>query len=89
MYTIEIMMKGGSAPVVVQQKEEADAEKAYASIAAAITQAQSGVLALNCDQTEKKVTVLAQEIAAVQLVPKKPSSGNSGNRPGFFAQVDI
>ena len=88
MYTIEVMMKGGSAPIVVQQKEEADAEKAYASVAAAITQAQAGVLTLNCDRTEKKVTLLAQEIAAVQLVPKKPSSGNSGNRPGFFAQVD-
>ena len=88
MYTIEVIMKGGSAPIVVHQKEEVDAEKAYASVASALSQAQAGVLTLNCDRTEKKVTVLAQEIAAVQLVPKKPSSGSSGNRPGFFAQVE-
>ena len=88
MYTIEVSMKGGSAPIVVQRKEEADAEQTYASVAEAIAQAKTGVLTLSCDRTEKKVTVLAQEIAAVQLVPKKACSASAGNRPGFFAQID-
>lgn len=88
MYTIEVSMKGGGAPIVVQKKEEADAEQTYSSVSNAIAQGQSGTLTLNCDRTEKKVTVLAQEIVAVQLVPKKPSSGGTGNRPGFFAQME-
>lgn len=88
MYTIEVTMKGSAAPIAVQLKEEANAEKIYAQVVDAIAKGEPSLLALNCDRTDKKATVLVQEIAAVQIVPKQSSTTGQGSRPGFFAQLD-
>ncbi|WP_017324676.1 hypothetical protein [Synechococcus sp. PCC 7336] len=88
MYTIELTIKGSSAILAVQRKEEQDAEKVYRQVVDAIAQGKSGILELSCERTEKKATVLIEQIAAVQLTPKTSKTGATGSRAGFFAQLE-
>lgn len=85
MYTLELVFRGNPAPIVVQVKEENDAEQRYQQILSALQAGQPQTLELTCDRTSKRVCVLTQELASVQLTPKAGSISPMGTRTGFVA----
>lgn len=87
MYTLELTLKGNSAPLVLQQKEESQAQDLYQKIRNALETGAPRLLELTCERTGKTVAVLTQEMTAVQLTPKA-GSGSVATRPGFLAQMD-
>jgi hypothetical protein len=89
MYILEITLKGTPASLMVQKKEEADATAAYQQVVTAIkSPTSSHLIELTCDhQTDKKLSVLASEICAVQVY-EKTAGGTSGRTPGFFAVAE-
>ena len=88
MFTIDVSLKGTPVTLTVQQKSQADAEALYHKILAALHSGSNEVLELTCEQQPgKKVSVLANQIAAVQIFEKTSTSAASGRPPGFaFAE---
>ncbi|HGY5549122.1 MAG: hypothetical protein AB8A37_02400 [Prochlorococcus sp.] len=83
MYVIELALKLSPLPVSVQRKELADAETIYQQVRQCLQKGQPQLLELSCEKVEdKKVTVLASEVIAVQLYEKTAATGGS-KRPGF------
>jgi hypothetical protein len=79
MYTVEITLKNNPIALSVQRKEQEDAEALYREIANAIAESQTKILELTCEKQEgKKVSVLVNEISAVQVSEKSGSSANMG-----------
>ncbi len=84
MYVVELILKNVSMSVSVQRKEAADAEQLYSQIANTIKAPAPGqTIELTCEQmTEKKVTVSATEVVAVQM-SNKSAAPTSGRATGF------
>ncbi len=83
MYLIELALKLSPFPLSVQRKELADAKTLYDSLKKALQTGEPKFLEISCEQSEeKKITVLTQELLAVQMYEK--TAGVAGNRrPGF------
>jgi hypothetical protein len=72
----------------VQRKAPEDAEAVYQEVLAALKGGASQLLELTCEhQPDKKLALLAGEIAAVQIY-EKSGSATSGKRPGFMATLE-
>ena len=83
MYVVEVALRMSSMNVSVQRKEHEDAESVYQSICMAIQEGQPKVVELKCEKIEgKKLTILSNEVLAVQLYEKASATGGS-KRPGF------
>ncbi len=85
MYTLELIFRGNPAPIVIQVKEDETAEQRYQQVLEAIKAGKPETLELTCDRTSKKVFVLTQELASVQLTPKAGAVSPIGTRTGFVA----
>jgi hypothetical protein len=86
MYTVEVLLKQVAASLSVQRKELADAEADYQRVLAALRGETTGVIELMCDrQVGKRVSVLASEVAAVQLTEKQGAASGGARVPGFLA----
>lgn len=85
MYTLELIFRGNPAPIVIQIKEDEAAEQRYQQVLAAIQAGKPQTLELTCDRTSKKVFVLTQELASVQLTPRAGSVSPMGTRTGFVS----
>jgi hypothetical protein len=82
MYVVELSLKLSPMPVAVQRKELADAQAVYASVRQALEGQGPRVLELSCEkEPDKKVSLLASELVAVQIYEKSAAGG--GKRPGF------
>ena len=85
MYCIELTIKLGPMPLVVQRKEHADAKSLYSQVVDSIQKSNQRLLELTCEKVEdKRITVLVSEITAVQIYEKTSSS--TSKRPGFSLQ---
>ena len=83
MYVIELALKLSPFPLSVQRKNLSDAEMLYQKVRQAIEKGQPRLLELNCEKVEdKKVSVLATEVQAVQVYEKTAATGGT-KRPGF------
>ena len=72
-------------PLVVQRKEQADAQRLYSEVVDSIQKGNQRLLELTCEKVEdKRITVLVSEITAVQIYEKTSSS--TSKRPGFSLQ---
>ena len=86
MYCIELTIKLSPFPLLVQRKEHKEAQRLYAEVIDSIQKGNQRLIELTCQKVEdKKITVLASEIIAVQIYEKTSSSGSS-KRPGFSFQ---
>ena len=83
MYVIELALKLSPFPLSVQRKQKKDAESLYNKVKDCIEKGNPRLLELTCDQLEdKKISVLSNEVLAVQIYEKTASIGGS-KRPGF------
>ena len=83
MYIIELSLKFSPLPLSVERKELTDANSLYNKIRQCMEKGQPRLLELTCEKVEdKKMTVLVQEILAVQIYEKTAATGGS-KRPGF------
>ncbi len=83
VYVIELAIKLSPFPLSVQRKNPRDAQALYNNIRQCMDRGQHKLLELSCEKVEgKKLTILAQEILAVQIYEKTSASGGS-KRPGF------
>ncbi|HIK46074.1 MAG TPA: hypothetical protein IGR64_14505 [Leptolyngbyaceae cyanobacterium M65_K2018_010] len=86
MFTIELTLKHTPVPLSVQKKEQEAADGLYTSIVGELRSGSDKLLELTCDQQPgKKISVLASEIASVQIFEKTSTATASGRPPGFFA----
>jgi len=84
MFTIDVTLKNTPVPLSVQKKSAEDAEALYQTLLTAIKSSSSEVLELTCEQQSgKKISVIASEIAAIQVSGKSSASNASGRPPGF------
>ncbi len=87
MFTIDLTLKTNPIPLSVQRKTEEDAHTLYQTITSAMQAKSSEPLELTCDrQPEKRITVLADQICAVQISQKNSGSA-AGKPPGFFSAL--
>jgi hypothetical protein len=88
MYVVELILKNVSMSISVQRKEAADAEHLYRQLSDTIKASAPGqMIELTCEQqTEKKVTVDAAEVVAVQTYSKSGAPA-SGRATGFGASA--
>ena len=83
MYVIELALKLTPLPLLVHRKNLRDAEVVYSNVRKSMERDQPRLLELTCEKVEgKKVTVLTQEILAVQMYERTAASGGT-KRPGF------
>jgi len=83
LYVIELALKLTPLPLLVHRKNLRDAEIVYSNVRKSMERDQPRLLELTCEKVEgKKVTVLTQEILAVQMYEKTAASGGT-KRPGF------
>jgi len=83
LYVIELALKLTPLPLLVHRKNLRDAEAVYSNVRKSMERDQPRLLELTCEKVEgKKVTVLTQEILAVQMYEKTAASGGT-KRPGF------
>ena len=83
MYIIELSLKFSPLPLSVERKELSDANALYNKIRQCMDKGQPRLLELTCQKVEdKKMTVLVQEILAVQIYEKTAAIGGA-KRPGF------
>ena len=85
MYCIELTIKLSPMPLIVQRKEQRDAQQLFSEVLDAIHKGNHKLLELNCEKIEdKKIAVLVSEISAVQIYEKTSSS--TSKPPGFSLQ---
>jgi hypothetical protein len=83
MYVVELSLKLSPMPIAVQRKELNDAQSLYATVKQALEGAGPRVLELTCEkEADKKVSLLASEVVAVQVYEKSATASGS-RRPGF------
>ena len=88
MHTIELNLKQSPLPLSVQKKSAEDAQADYQRVMDALKTGNAVVLELTCDQVpDKRISVLANEVAAVQMYEKSGTASASGKPPGFFSLV--
>jgi hypothetical protein len=88
MYTLELNLKHTPLPLVVHKKTLEDAQADYAKVSAAMLSGSATALELTCEQvTDKRLTVLSTEVAAIQLYEKSGTASSSGKPPGFFSML--
>lgn len=86
MFTVELTLKHTALPLSIQKKSQEEAEAAYQTAVEALRSGNSGLIELTCDQQpHKRISVLASELAAVQIFEKSGTATASGRPPGFFA----
>ncbi|BAS58230.1 MULTISPECIES: hypothetical protein [Leptolyngbya] len=84
MFILELTLKGTPIGLSFHRKSAEDAEATYQEIIGAM-KAPGELLEFTCDrQTDKKIAVFADSIAAVQMY-EKSSAAASGRPAGFFA----
>ena len=85
MYCIELTIKLSPMPLIVQRKEQEEAQRTYSEVIDLIQKGNQRLLELVCEKVEdKRITVLVSEITAVQIYEKTSSS--TSKRPGFSIQ---
>ena len=85
MFTIELTLKHTAMPLSVQKKEQGEAEALYNSLTENLRNGSGQLVEVTCDQQpHKRISVLASEIAAVQMFEKSGTATASGRPPGFF-----
>ncbi len=83
MYVIELALKLSPSPLSVQRKEFDDAQSLYNQIRDSMLKENPSLLELTCEKIDnKKISVLAKELLAVQIYEKTAASGGA-KRPGF------
>ena len=83
MHIIELALKFSPLPLSVERKEVADANALYNKVRQCMERGQPRLLELTCEKVEdKKMTVLVEELLAVQLYEKTAATGGA-KRPGF------
>ncbi len=83
MYVIELALKFSPLPLSIQRKKLGDAQAVYRNVRQCMERGQQKLLELTCEKVEsKKLTVLAQEVLAVQIYEKTAATGGT-KRPGF------
>ena len=83
MYIIELALKFSPFPLSVERKELGDAQALFQKVRNCIERGQPRLFDLSCDKVEdKKISVLVDEICAVQMYEKTTASGGT-KRPGF------
>ena len=83
VYIIELALKFSPLPLSVQRKTLGDAQALYNQVRQSMERGQQRLLELSCEKVEgKKLSVLVQEILAVQIYEKTAASGGT-KRPGF------
>jgi hypothetical protein len=86
MHTLELNLKQSPLPLMIQKETLEAAQADYKKVTEALTSSTPVVLELTCDQvTNKHISILASEIAAVQLYEKSGTTSASGRPPGFFS----
>jgi hypothetical protein len=88
MFTIDLTLKNTPLPLSVQRKTAEGAEKTYQEVVKAMRSEKPELLELTCEhQPEKKIAVLANNIAGVMISQKSGAAG-AGRVPGFFAVAE-
>ncbi len=83
VYVIELALKLSPIPLSVQRKNVGDAQALYDKVRQCMEKGHPNLIELTCEKVEeKKVTVLIQEVLAVQIYEKTAASGGT-KRPGF------
>ena len=83
MYIIELALKLSPFPLSVERKKAGDANTLYNKVRQAMDRGQPRLLELTCEKIEdKKITILVEEILAVQIFEKTAATGGA-KRPGF------
>ena len=83
VYVIELALKLSPLPLSVQRKDLKDAQSLYKHVCQCMRNRQDSLLELTCEKIEdKKVTVLVNEVLAVQIYEKTGATGVA-KRPGF------
>ena len=83
MHIIELSLKFSPFPLSVERKEVADANALYSKVCECMERGQPRLLELDCEKVEdKKMTVLVDEVLAVQIYEKAAATGGA-KRPGF------
>ena len=83
MYIIELALKFSPLPLSVERKDVSDANALYNKVRQCMERGQPRLLELTCEKLEdKKITVLVEEILAVQIYEKTAATGGA-KRPGF------
>ena len=78
MYVIELTLKLCPLPLSVQRKTIEDAKTLYNQVRVCMDNRQTRLLELGCEKVEdKKVTVVVDEVLAVQIYEKTAASGGS------------
>lgn len=86
MYIIDVTLKSTPVTLSVQRKSEEDAKALYNDIKEALKSGSPAILEMTCEQqVGKQVSVLTNEISAVQMSEKSSTTAASGRPPGFFA----
>ena len=87
MHIIELALKFSPLPLSVERKEVGDANALYNKVRQCMERGEPRLLELTCEKVEdKKMTVLIEEVLAVQIYEKTAASGGS-KRPGFSFDV--
>jgi hypothetical protein len=88
MFIIDLYFKETPQTLSVQKKTLEDAEATYRQLLDALRADSNMVLELTCDrQPEKRIALLSDELAAVQLSEKTGTATSSGRPPGFMAAL--
>ena len=83
MYVIELALKYSPFPLSVQRKNIGEAKALYSTVRQCMDRGQQRILEMTCEKVEgKKLTVVVEEILAVQMYEKTAASGGT-KRPGF------
>ena len=88
MYIIELALKLCPFPLSVQRKELANAKALYNQVRESMEKGKPTLLELTCEHVEgKQITVLSNELLAVQLY-EKTALGIGSKRPGFSFEAE-
>ena len=83
MYVIELALKFSPLPLSVQRKKLEDVQSLYNKVRQCMEKGQPKLLELTCEKVEdKRLSVLVQEVLAVQFYEKAASTSGT-KRPGF------
>ncbi len=83
MHIIELALKFSPLPLSVERKDVGDANALYNKVRQCMERGQPRLLELTCEKVEdKKMTVLVEELLAVQIYEKTAATGGA-KRPGF------